>query len=135
MNGFLLIDKPSGISSRGCLDLVKKILNEKKVGHCGTLDPLATGILPISIGEATKFSHYVSNQPKTYNVKILFGLETDTGDITGMEIYKADVKFSKKELAKALESFIGKQDQIPPMYSAIKINGIRAYNRRDYFII
>ena len=127
MNGFLLIDKPSGISSRGCLDLVKKILNEKKIGHCGTLDPLATGILPISIGEATKFSYYVSNQPKTYNVKILFGLETDTGDITGIEIYKADVKFSKKELAKALESFIGKQDQIPPMYSALKRDGKPLY--------
>ena len=127
MNGFLLIDKPSGISSRGCLDLVKKILNEKKVGHCGTLDPLATGILPISIGEATKFSHYVSSQPKTYNVKILFGLETDTGDITGMEIYKADIKFSKKELAKTLKSFIGKQDQIPPMYSALKRDGKPLY--------
>ena len=99
MNGFLLIDKPSGISSRDCLDIVKKILNEKKAGHCGTLDPLATGILPISIGEATKFSPYISNQPKTYSVKILFGLETDTGDITGMEIFKAEVKFSKIELA------------------------------------
>ncbi len=114
MNGFLLIDKPSGISSRGCLDLVKKILNEKKVGHCGTLDPLATGILPISIGEATKFSHYVSSQPKTYNVKILFGLETDTGDITGTECgigieNYSDVKggdkievFDKKEIRRTL---------------------------------
>ena len=64
MNGFLLIDKPSGISSRGCLDLVKKILNEKKVGHCGTLDPLATGILPVSIGEATKLAIMLAVNPK-----------------------------------------------------------------------
>jgi len=127
MNGFLLVDKPSGISSRNCLDLVKKILNEKKAGHCGTLDPLATGILPISIGEATKFSHYVSNQPKKYDVKILFGLETDTGDITGKDIYKTDAKFSTSELTKVLESFIGIQDQIPPMYSALKKNGKPLY--------
>ncbi len=127
MNGFLLVDKPSGISSRDCLDLVRKILNEKKAGHCGTLDPLATGILPISIGEATKFSHYVSNQPKKYNVKILFGSETDTGDITGKEIYKTDAKFSTSELTKVLESFIGIQDQIPPMYSALKRNGKPLY--------
>ena len=127
MNGFLLVDKPSGISSRDCLDLVRKILNEEKAGHCGTLDPLATGILPISIGEATKFSHYVSNQPKKYNVKILFGSETDTGDITGKEIYKTDAKFSTSELTKVLESFIGIQDQIPPMYSALKRNGKPLY--------
>ena len=82
MNGFLLLDKPSGISSGQCVAIVKKILDQRKVGHCGTLDPLATGILPISIGEATKFSSYVSNQNKKYLVKILFGIETDTGDIT-----------------------------------------------------
>jgi len=127
MDGFLMVDKPSGITSRECLDLVRKILNEKKAGHCGTLDPLASGILPISIGEATKFSNYVSNQPKKYNVIILFGLETDTGDITGKEIYKTHVKFSIKELTKVLESFIGKQNQIPPMYSALKRNGKPLY--------
>jgi len=127
MNGFLLVDKPSGISSRGCLDIVRKILNEEKAGHCGTLDPLATGILPISIGEATKFSHFISNQPKKYNVKILFGFETDTGDITGKEIYKAEVKFSIKELTKTLGVFVGKQEQIPPMYSALKKNGKPLY--------
>ena len=76
MNGFLLIDKPSGISSAQCVYNIRKDLNEKKVGHCGTLDPLATGILPICIGEATKFSNYVSDQSKRYEVKILFGLET-----------------------------------------------------------
>jgi len=127
MNGFLLVDKPSGISSRGCLDLVRKILNEKKAGHCGTLDPLATGILPISLGEATKFSHYVTNQSKKYKVKILFGLETDTGDITGKEVYKTDVKFTIRELNKTLKNFIGTQDQLPPMYSALKKNGKPLY--------
>ena len=74
MNGFLLLDKPSGISSAECVSLIKKILNESKVGHCGTLDPLATGMLPICVGEATKFSSYVSNQSKGYLVKVLFGV-------------------------------------------------------------
>ena len=83
MNGFLLVDKPSGVSSAQCVYKIRSILNKKKVGHCGTLDPLATGILPICVGEATKFSKYISDQSKRYEVLILFGLETDTGDITG----------------------------------------------------
>ena len=83
MDGFLLLDKPKGLSSGQCVSHIKKTLNLKKVGHCGTLDPLATGILPICIGEATKFSSYVSNESKEYKVNILFGVRTNTGDITG----------------------------------------------------
>jgi len=127
MNGFLLLDKPSGISSGQCVAIVKKILDQRKVGHCGTLDPLATGILPISIGEATKFSSYVSNQNKKYLVKILFGIETDTGDITGKEIFRSRTKISMQQLDQALRSFIGKQEQIPPMYSALKHKGKPLY--------
>ena len=103
MNGFLLIDKPSGITSAECVSRIKKILNEKKVGHCGTLDPLATGMLPICVGEATKFSSYVSNQSKGYLVKVLFGVETDTGDITGKELSTSKINFSLEELKAVLD--------------------------------
>ncbi len=136
MNGFLLIDKPSGISSAQCVYNIRKDLNEKKVGHCGTLDPLATGILPICIGEATKFSNYVSDQSKRYEVKILFGLETDTGDITGKEVSLGDVNFSLNQLKKVLSHFVGEQEQIPPMFSALKKNGKPLYYwaRRGVFL-
>ena len=120
MNGFLLIDKPSGVSSAQCVYKIRSILNKKKVGHCGTLDPLATGILPICVGEATKFSKYISDLSKRYEVKILFGLETDTGDITGKEVSLGTLLFSIKKLEQVLNNFIGEQEQIPPMFSAIK---------------
>ena len=127
MNGFLLIDKPSGITSAECVFRIKKILNEKKVGHCGTLDPLATGMLPICVGEATKFSSYVSNQSKGYLVKVLFGVETDTGDITGKELSTSKINFSLEELKAVLESLSGELEQIPPMYSALKQKGKPLY--------
>jgi len=127
MNGFLLIDKPSGITSAECVSRIKKILNEKKVGHCGTLDPLATGLLPICVGEATKFSSYVSNQSKGYLVKVLFGVETDTGDITGKELSTSKINFSLEELKAVLEGLSGELEQIPPMYSALKQKGKPLY--------
>ena len=127
MNGFLLIDKPSGITSAECVSRIKKILNEKKVGHCGTLDPLATGMLPICVGEATKFSSYVSNQSKGYLVKVLFGVETDTGDITGKELSTSQINFSFEELKVVLEGLSGELEQIPPMYSALKQKGKPLY--------
>ena len=127
MNGFLLIDKPSGITSAECVSRIKKILNEKKVGHCGTLDPLATGMLPICVGEATKFSSYVSNQSKGYLVKVLFGVETDTGDITGKELSTSKINFSLEELKAVLVGLSGELEQIPPMYSALKQKGKPLY--------
>ena len=127
MNGFLLLDKPSGISSAECVSLIKNILNERKVGHCGTLDPLATGMLPICVGEATKFSSYVSDQSKGYLVKVLFGVETDTGDITGKELSTSKINFSLEELKAVLESLSGELEQIPPMYSALKQKGKPLY--------
>ena len=127
MNGFLLIDKPSGITSAECVSRIKKILNEKKVGHCGTLDPLATGMLPICVGEATKFSSYVSTQSKGYLVKVLFGVETDTGDITGKELSTSKINFSLEKLKAVLEGLSGELEQIPPMYSALKQKGKPLY--------
>ena len=127
MNGFLLIDKPKGVTSANCVYQLRKLLGIKKIGHCGTLDPLATGLLPICIGEATKFSSFMSNLDKTYEVEIRFGLETDTGDIEGDIISKGVNNFNEIDLKSVLESFEGPQAQIPPMYSAIKIKGRPLY--------
>ena len=127
MNGFLLIDKPSGRSSASCVYSLRKILKIKKIGHCGTLDPLATGVLPLCIGEATKFSNYVSDQSKEYEVEILFGLQTSTGDLEGEEIYKKPFKLSKNALMKSLKKFQGVHQQVPPMFSAIKYKGRPLY--------
>ena len=127
MNGFLLIDKPKGVTSANCVYQLRKILGIKKIGHCGTLDPLATGLLPVCIGEATKFSSFMSDLDKTYEVDISFGLETDTGDIEGEIISKSINNFSEIDLRKVLESFEGPQTQTPPMYSALKNKGKPLY--------
>jgi len=137
MNGFLLIDKPKGISSSNCVYQLRKFLGIKKIGHCGTLDPLATGLLPICIGEATKFSSFMSNLDKTYEVDISFGLETDTGDIDGEVIAECINNFTEIDLKKILKSFKGPQSQTPPMYSALKIDGKPLYwwARKGVFLL
>ena len=127
MNGFLLIDKPQGVTSAHCVYQLRKLLGIRKIGHCGTLDPLATGLLPICIGEATKFSSYMSGLDKTYEVDIIFGLETDTGDIEGDIISKEINNFSEINLETVLKSFEGPQSQTPPMYSALKTKGKPLY--------
>ena len=127
MNGFLLIDKPKGVTSSNCVYHLRKLLGIKKIGHCGTLDPLATGLLPICIGEATKFSSFMSNLDKTYEVGIRFGIATDTGDIEGEVISKSNNNFDEKKLRNILETFVGPQIQIPPMYSALKHKGKPLY--------
>jgi len=127
MNGFLLLNKPSGISSAGCVYKLRKALKISKIGHCGTLDPLATGILPLCIGEATKFSNYISDQSKEYVVEILFGIQTTTGDMEGTCIFNKPCNISKSSLKKSINNFLGFQDQLPPMYSAIKVNGNPLY--------
>ena len=127
MNGFLLIDKPQGITSADCVYQLRKFLGIKKIGHCGTLDPLATGLLPICIGEATKFSSFLSDLDKTYEVDISFGLETDTGDIDGEIISEGINNFNEINLRRVLEMFEGPQSQTPPMYSALKKGGRPLY--------
>tara|TARA_B100000686_G_scaffold48666_1_gene52073 strand:+ start:4704 stop:5591 length:888 start_codon:yes stop_codon:yes gene_type:complete len=127
MDGFILLDKPTGITSAKCVSIIKGILKEKKVGHCGTLDPLATGMLPICLGEATKFSDYVTSKLKKYSVRALLGVETDSGDITGSKIAIKEVNFTNTELKKVLRTMKGNLDQMPPMYSAIKQNGKPMY--------
>ena len=127
MNGFLILDKPEGLTSAQCVYKLRSKLGIKKIGHCGTLDPLATGLLPICIGEATKFSNFASDQDKVYEVGIEFGIETDSGDITGNIISKANFIGFTEDFYQVLIDLEGIQNQIPPMYSAIKINGNPLY--------
>tara|TARA_E500000331_G_scaffold358115_1_gene422782 strand:+ start:582 stop:1511 length:930 start_codon:yes stop_codon:yes gene_type:complete len=125
-NGILLLDKPKGISSNRALSLVKKIFCPKKAGHAGTLDPLATGILPILFGEATKFAEYGLNSNKRYLAEISLGTKTTTGDSEGEIIEK--ISFTENvDIKSVLKSFIGEQFQMPPMFSALKYNGIPLY--------
>lgn len=129
MNGILIIDKPKGYTSHDIVNIVRKKLNIKKVGHTGTLDPNATGVLPILIGQATKLSKYLIEHDKTYIATLKLGEKTDTGDTEG-KIIETDYKirnFTEDQLKDILKNFIGKQEQMPPIYSAIKINGKKAY--------
>ena len=127
MNGFLILDKPKGLTSAQCVYKLRSKLGIKKIGHCGTLDPLATGLLPVCIGEATKFSNFASDLDKVYEVGIMFGIETDTGDITGNIVSKTNFTGFKEDFSQFLSDLEGVKNQIPPMYSAIKINGNPLY--------
>ncbi len=127
MNGFLLIDKPKGMTSAGCVYKLRKVLGLKKIGHCGTLDPLATGVLPICIGEATKFSNYIASSSKDYETTILLGKGTDTGDIDGNLIFSEDFSCSEQKLRQIISSFKGEISQTPPLYSAVKHKGKPMY--------
>ena len=129
ISGILLLDKPTNISSNQILQKIKKLFNASKAGHCGTLDPLATGLLPICFGQATKTATYLTNSSKIYRVTGQFGIKTDTGDVDGRIIDTKDFSLPKtsKQINTILQSFIGELDQIPPMYSAIKHNGMPLY--------
>ncbi len=127
-NGILNIDKPQGITSHDVVDVIKKLFPNMKVGHTGTLDPLATGVLPICIGEATKLTNQIISENKTYKVKMLLGVETDTYDVTGKIMFASTVNKDEIYIKERIKRFIGTQEQIPPMYSAIRVNGKRAYS-------
>lgn len=132
-NGILNIDKPQGITSHDVVDVVRKIFPNTKVGHTGTLDPIATGVLPICIGKATKLSDELLAENKKYYVKMLLGVETDTYDITGRIVFANILEYDDIYIKERIKRFIGKQMQIPPKYSAIKVNGKKAYEyaRKD----
>ena len=133
IDGIILVNKEKGYTSHDVVNKIKHIFNEK-TGHTGTLDPNATGLLPILIGNGTKLSAYLINHDKEYLVDLRLGIKTDTADSEGKiikeELVKSDI-FDKENIKKVLTSFIGKQEQIPPMYSAIKVNGTKlsAYAR------
>lgn len=127
INGILLLDKPQGISSNKALQQVKHLFNAAKAGHTGALDPLATGMLPICLGEATKFSQFLLESDKAYRVTAKLGVRTDSSDSTGEVVETRPVKVSQKQLLKALDKFRGDTDQIPTMFSALKYNGQPLY--------
>ena len=127
VNGVLLLDKPLGFSSNQALQKVKWLYSAAKAGHTGTLDPLATGLLPICLGEATKFAQYVTDADKTYFATIKLGATTTTGDAEGDVLTTAPVNVSPSQFAAACQQFIGEISQIPPMYSALKYQGKALY--------
>jgi tRNA pseudouridine55 synthase len=127
INGWIIVDKQAGITSRQVVTKISKILNLKKVGHGGTLDPLATGILPIAIGEATKVISLVQSKEKKYAFIIKWGESTETDDSEGKVLEISKARPTHKEIISILSCFIGNVFQKPPLYSAIKINGQRSY--------
>lgn len=129
MDGLILINKQKGFTSHDVVNVIRKKLNTKKVGHTGTLDPNATGVLPILIGKGTKISKYLMEHDKTYIATIKLGEKTDTGDSEGQVIEEKSIPkdLRKEDINDVLQNFFGKQKQVPPMYSAIKINGKKLY--------
>ncbi|MEQ9877387.1 tRNA pseudouridine(55) synthase TruB [Pectobacterium aroidearum] len=127
IHGVLLLDKPQGVSSNDVLQKVKRIFNANRAGHTGALDPLATGMLPICLGEATKFSQYLLDSDKRYRVIARLGQRTDTSDADGNVIEERAIGFSATELDQALEGFRGTTQQVPSMYSALKYQGRKLY--------
>jgi len=127
INGVLLLDKPLGYSSNQALQKVKWLFQAAKAGHTGTLDPLATGLLPICLGEATKFAQFLTDADKTYIADLKLGVTTTTGDAEGEVISRCDVKVSMQQLIQVCDKFLGEIDQVPPMYSALKRDGKALY--------
>lgn len=127
-SGILVFDKPQGFTSHDVVAKLRGILRTRKIGHGGTLDPMATGVLPIFVGGATKAADYAAAQDKTYEAGFTLGFSTDTQDTTGTVIERSDRRVTLDEVRDALEDFRGAQKQIPPMYSAIKIDGQKLYD-------
>lgn len=128
MDGVINIYKPIGITSFDVVRRLKKIYNTGKIGHTGTLDPLACGVLPICVGKATKIVDYIMSETKVYKTKLRLGIETDTYDQEGNVLSESEVKLSETDVIAAIHDFIGDIEQIPPMYSALKVNGKRLYD-------
>lgn len=128
VDGFLILDKPSGITSNAALQKVKRLFRAKKAGHCGSLDPLASGLLPICLGEATKFSRFLLEADKHYEVTAKLGVRTQSGDAESEVLLTRPLPFLSEEILEThLEKFRGSQQQIPPMFSAIKLQGQPLY--------
>lgn len=127
MTGILNVYKPKGMTSHDVVSFVRRQLKMKRIGHTGTLDPLATGVLPVLVGNATKLSDIIMADRKKYKARVTLGITTDTDDSTGDIIQKKDVSVTEKELNDVVKTFIGEIEQIPPMYSAIKVDGQKLY--------
>ena len=128
VDGVLLLDKPAGVTSNGALQAARRMLNAAKAGHTGTLDPMATGLLPLCFGEATKFSGVLLAATKTYLARIAFGITTTTGDAEGNVLARSDVQgLDHARIVSVLASLVGTHEQVPPMYSALKHEGRPLY--------
>ncbi len=128
INGWLILDKPQGLTSTRAVGRVRYLFNAAKAGHAGTLDPLATGILPLALGEATKTVPFVVDGTKIYRFTVRFGAQTDTDDAEGKTVETSDHRPTRADIEAALPGFTGEISQIPPRYSAIKVDGARAYD-------
>jgi tRNA pseudouridine55 synthase len=126
-DGILIINKSAGMTSHDVVARVRKLLGQKRVGHTGTLDPLATGVLPICVGHATRVAEYLSEGGKAYRATICFGVETSTYDAEGEVVREAPVALTREDIEAVLPEFLGEQEQIPPVYSAIKRDGKPLY--------
>lgn len=128
VHGWIILDKPKGMTSARAVAAVKRRLGARKAGHAGTLDPLATGLLPIALGEATKTVPFVVNGPKSYSFTVRWGIETETDDAEGRVVQESDILPAREEIEAVLPLFIGAIEQVPPKFSAIKVSGDRAYD-------
>ncbi|MFM8607188.1 MAG: tRNA pseudouridine(55) synthase TruB [Hyphomicrobiales bacterium] len=128
VHGWIALDKPLGMTSTHAVAVVRRLLNAKKAGHAGTLDPLASGLLPLAFGEATKTVPYVVDGEKAYRFTVTFGIETDTDDSEGRIVSQSEARPTEQQILVALPKFTGAITQVPPRYSAIKIDGERAYD-------
>ncbi len=127
--GVLVLDKPGGITSFQAVQAVGRILGERKCGHSGTLDPMATGVLPVCMGAATKIAGYLTEEEKEYEAEFTFGVATDTGDATGKPVEELPgASVPEGALAEAVAGLVGTFDQVPPSYSAVKVGGVRSYD-------
>ena len=127
MQGILIVDKPTGWTSFDVIAKLRGVLGTRKLGHSGTLDPMATGVLPVFCGGASKAVDLQENHDKTYRAVLRLGSRTDTGDITGEVLETAPITAGEAELLAVLPQFVGEQQQVPPMYSAVKVNGVPLY--------
>ncbi len=127
MQGIILVNKPKGITSFGAVARIKRLCGTKRVGHTGTLDPDAEGVLPILVGRATALTSYILESKKSYVARVRLGITTDTEDITGTVLSECEVNIEKDRLSEVVNGFLGEIQQVPPMYSAISKNGVRLY--------
>lgn len=127
INGIIVIHKETGFTSHDVVAKMRGICGQKKIGHTGTLDPAATGVLPVCLGNATKLCDMLTDKDKEYVAELLLGVETDTQDTTGEVLSRREVNMSEEQVRLAAESFVGAYNQVPPMYSALKVNGKKLY--------
>ena len=128
MNGIVIVDKPGGWTSQDVVSKLRGVLRTKRIGHGGTLDPMATGVLPVFVGRATRGVEFFEHAEKTYEAVLQLGVTTDTEDITGTVLEEKPVSITEEQIEAALENFRGEISQIPPMYSAVKVNGQKLYD-------